>query len=481
MLARNERITDNPWRMRATLRPAEPGSKIGSFRIVSRRASDDMWGRDDDDRCVLIATGSTTSVAMEAHAIGVLRAHVRVPEVVESSEDSAFGPYLALSVPASTAESLAAFAEHATIEESTTALRTILEVAATIERDGLGWSPRLDDLYVDGGSVGLRRMRGGRRLAKKGRVDARHLLEEVGRAFVEPGTMLAPSMVRLLLPNDRARAEGRAIEEVRAAFEAAAPSQPLPDDEAEGVATLADLGLLRERHEDAVAFARGEGWAAMAVCDGVSASYRSDLASALAAETVRDRLAAEHSLAEPTGVIHAAIREAHHAICRAREASGDEPAGTTIVAALVQGRRVALGWVGDSRAYWIGKGGGDALLTRDHSWLNDVLASGILTPEEALASPHAHALTRCLGPLEGGDPLLHAEPDLLEFDVPGPGHLVLCTDGLWNYFPSPDSLAVLIERAGEPRRASAIARVLVNAALTQGGQDNVTVGVIAIE
>ena len=466
----------------ATSHGAEPGAKLGAFTVVAGRALDDMWARGEGGQEVLIATGPSAALAMEAHALQVLAGKLVVPRVIASPEDETHGAYLVLDLPRPGATSITAAATELAPKQAIALLEEALRFGVALEGAGFGWTPRIEDFYVLEGHLGLRRLRGARRLGNNARIDARHIVEELGGAFVaEPGSLLPPRFLHFVLPSrsPRGTVESSTLEAARAELARIEAELAIPDDEHPGCASLGDLGLLRERHEDAVAVAKGDGYGIVVVCDGVSASYRSDVASALAVATVRERLLEERKTKDPTSAIHAAIREAHQAICDQRDSTGHDPAGTTIVAALVQGRRVSVGWVGDSRAYWLGAGG-DALLTRDHSWLNDVLSSGVLTPEEAHASPHAHALTRCLGPLEGGDPLLHAAPDLLEFDAPGPGHLVLCTDGLWNYFPSPDDLAAIAARAGGNARPSAIARVLVNAALTQGGQDNVTVAVLAV-
>jgi PPM family protein phosphatase len=112
--------------------------------------------------------------------------------------------------------------------------------------------------------------------------------------------------------------------------------------------------------------------------------------------------------------------------------------------------------------------------------VNETVARGEMSEMEAMAAPLAHALTRCLGPLEVGDGKIgEAEPDIRVRQLPGPGHVVLCTDGLWNYFPSAPDIALLVRSAGEGANAAVIARVLVNHALARGGGDNVSVAVCA--
>ena len=97
-----------------------------------------------------------------------------------------------------------------------------------------------------------------------------------------------------------------------------------------------------------------------------------------------------------------------------------------------------------------------------------------------MQQPLAHALTRCLGPLEGGDTdeqFATVQPDVRARDLPGAGHVLLCTDGLWNYFPDAHTIADLVASAGQDAGCVAIARRLVANALYRGGGDNVSVAV----
>ncbi len=100
-------------------------------------------------------------------------------------------------------------------------------------------------------------------------------------------------------------------------------------------------------------------------------------------------------------------------------------------------------------------------------------------------SPLAHALTRCLGPLEVEDPdaaagprevrIQEIVPDVRARDLPGPGWIVLCSDGFWNYYSKADEVASLVRAAGPDASPADVARRLVNHALVRGGQDNTTV------
>ena len=157
----------------------------------------------------------------------------------------------------------------------------------------------------------------------------------------------------------------------------------------------------------------------------------------------------------------------------------EEPPGTTLVAALVFRATLVVGWVGDSRAYWISPRGAE-LLTRDHSWAAEAVLRGEMTDAQAMAAPLAHALTRCLGPLElSGEKIEEVAPDVCVRELSGPGHVVLCTDGVWNYFPSAHELAGVLRAAGAGASTALLARCLVNHALARGGEDNASVAVYA--
>jgi serine/threonine protein phosphatase PrpC len=217
-------------------------------------------------------------------------------------------------------------------------------------------------------------------------------------------------------------------------------------------AGVCDRGLRHSRNEDF--FCLGGAYV-MVVCDGVSSSRRAEEASQVAAECACQALLAGAGVAEAIRQSQAAVLEINLADTGGHE---DDPA-TTMVLARVDGSHASIGWVGDSRAYWISPGD-NRQLTRDHSWVNEMAPSDV-KPNSA----QMHAITRWLG---HGAP--EEEPCVIDFEIPGPGALLLCTDGLWNYAPETDSLAALVID-GE---AIEVARELVNFARAQGGVDNIT-------
>jgi serine/threonine protein phosphatase PrpC len=134
---------------------------------------------------------------------------------------------------------------------------------------------------------------------------------------------------------------------------------------------------------------------------------------------------------------------------------------------------VAIGCLGDSRAYWIGPPDGLRKLTVDDSWAEAEVESGRMTEDQAEADPRSHAITRWVG---ADAPAL--DPQVVSLRPEGPGRLLLCSDGLWNYAPSLAEMAALVDRQPEPASPIELARSLTEFARTAGGHDNITVVVI---
>ena len=239
------------------------------------------------------------------------------------------------------------------------------------------------------------------------------------------------------------------------------------------LAGVTDRGRRHQRNEDAVALFLTHtpaGPAALAVvCDGVSTSHRPDEASLTAANEALRVLTAEVR-AGATGeqaVIAAAIA-AQDAVSDLAGESENAPA-TTIVCACVTPDAVTIGWVGDSRAYWIPADDSAArVLTRDDSLGAELVAVGALTETEAAGSSHEHVLTRWLGA-----DAEHVDPHAAAFKPQGPGMVLLCSDGLWNYRPSASGLAELVRPRASANLADAAAG-LVEFALDHGGEDNIS-------
>ena len=248
---------------------------------------------------------------------------------------------------------------------------------------------------------------------------------------------------------------------------------------------VSDVGHRHRRNEDAMAVRvvaeeaeHGAGTVCAVVCDGVSSSPRSDEASRVTAETgagvLTEQVGGGAGPREATGT---AMTRAAEAVAAIAEPPGSAPACTFVSAVVDPGTgSVTVGWVGDSRAYWVSDNGGasaPALLTRDDSWAEAMVQAGALTRAEAMHSTHAHALIAWMGADSG-----EIDAHVCTVTPTGPGAVVLCSDGLWNYYEEPEEMAAAVPGAGaDPLGA---AREYVGLALRAGGKDNVSVVVVPV-
>jgi serine/threonine protein phosphatase PrpC len=251
------------------------------------------------------------------------------------------------------------------------------------------------------------------------------------------------------------------------------------------VVGVSDRGLRHQRNEDAFHIAvvpTDAGPVAVAiVSDGVSSAPRPDEASLTAVRTGMKVLAEAVQRGEEAGT---ASRQAVEAAGRALTTlAGPEGApATTYVSAVVTREQMTVCWLGDSRAYWLAAAGivpggpndtldinaGSRRITRDDSLAEEIVAAGLASMDEAMASPQAHVITGWLGA-----DLPEPESHVARFEPPGRGVVLLCSDGLWNYQPAAAELAAMALPAGLADPLAA-AGALVKFALDAGGADNIT-------
>jgi serine/threonine protein phosphatase PrpC len=237
---------------------------------------------------------------------------------------------------------------------------------------------------------------------------------------------------------------------------------------ADGVAAVTDRGQRHHRNEDAFAMAvTDDGQVVAVVCDGVSTTVDPDIASQAASDAALAVLVAGGDLPAAYG----AARDAVLALSWVPDPRLGAPS-CTFLAAVVDGSQVELATLGDCRSMWLpadGTAGEPATLTEDDSWAAEVIAAGTKTAEEAYADRRAHVITRWLG--ADADPSWEAR--LSSFTAPGPGRLLLCSDGLWNYAETAAEVAAAA--VGEPDDLLSTARRLTDFANAAGGSDNITV------
>lgn len=237
-----------------------------------------------------------------------------------------------------------------------------------------------------------------------------------------------------------------------------------------------ETGLVRTSNQDAFAVIDHTGmWA---VADGMGGHVGGEVAARTAISTVQAQAACSHEQlrsgsASPIDVLTALITHAHEAIlAQARSQPKLKGMGTTLVLLTVIPDQTSMAYVahiGDSRAYRF-RAGALTPLTKDHSLIEKYLERGILTPETAKTHPERHVLTRALGVSATVTPTITGcamqEDDLV----------VLCSDGLTKMLEDQDIQRILCD--GDSGPAAACDR-LIAAALDRGGEDNVTVVVVA--
>ena len=248
------------------------------------------------------------------------------------------------------------------------------------------------------------------------------------------------------------------------------------------VAGVCDRGIRHYRNEDAMAMAVDGERVVLVVCDGVSNTVDSHIASLAAAHAVLDVLrpplpqglgVPESAAAAVTKVFSEAAAAGNRAVVDTVPGDVPNPPSCTLVAAVLEGTTVHYCGIGDSRVYLLPDAGGGQILTLDDSMAQVLIAGG--TPRaEAEASKQAHSITKWLG---------KDSPDVVprvgQVEVSGPGWLLACSDGLWNYASEPSAVRAQIEAAGSPEPLT-IARHLVKFANDCGGQDNIAVALARV-
>lgn len=230
-------------------------------------------------------------------------------------------------------------------------------------------------------------------------------------------------------------------------------------------AVLTHPGQVRTNNEDS-ALARPDAglWV---VADGMGGHSNGEWASAAITEALTEADLGG-AFDEAAAAVSQGIHIANQRIYATAKTNGVSM-GSTVVALLLRGSRFAVFWAGDSRCYLL-RGGALYQLSTDHSQVQEMVAAGRLTPEEAEGHPMAHVLSRAVG----------VQPELevdAVSDVAMAGDVFLvCSDGLTRTIPDGELATIL--GAGKPEPT---AERLVQLCLERGAPDNVTVAVVACD
>jgi serine/threonine protein phosphatase PrpC len=229
------------------------------------------------------------------------------------------------------------------------------------------------------------------------------------------------------------------------------------------VAALTDVGCKRSNNEDS--FGYDLSTRIFAVCDGMGGMAAGEIASSTAvAELVR--YFNQQAVTEGHGEqrLYNAILHANRQVCMlARDSDELRGMGTTLVTAYVDGRKIVIGNVGDSRAYFL-RNGRCAQITHDHSYIAEQVRNGVISADDAGSSPLQSLITRAIGTAES------VEPDLFTAAIEPGDIILLTTDGLTRYADADTIANLILDR----QDLSEACQALIDAAKDQGAVDNVT-------
>jgi len=252
--------------------------------------------------------------------------------------------------------------------------------------------------------------------------------------------------------------------------------------EALEIVSLTDPGLVRSHNEDSVACEPDCGLVVLA--DGMGGYNAGEVASGIAVSVIATEI--KHRLLktqpvqidEATGeelgmsLLRQYIQKANVSIFQAAQSQPQYSGmGTTIVTGLFYDDRVSVGHVGDSRMYRL-RGESLEAITRDHSWLQEQIDSGLISPEEARLSKNKNLVTRAVGIAEDVEEEIHVH-DVMVGDI-----YLLCSDGLNDMVTDEDIQSVLYAMQGNLALA---AEQLVQMAKDNGGRDNVSVILVKVK
>jgi protein phosphatase len=226
---------------------------------------------------------------------------------------------------------------------------------------------------------------------------------------------------------------------------------------------ISDVGRVRKDNQDSGYV----GPHLVAVCDGVGGAARGDIASSTAIAQLRKLEeappGADTSESDLLALVNAAIQRAHERIAELIDQNPSlSGTSTTATIALFDGQRVAMGHVGDSRAYLF-RDGEISQLTNDHTFVQTLIDEGRITEEEARVHPHRNLILKAI------DGIHDLEPDLFVIELKAGDRLLICSDGASGVL-DPGRLADILSSGSVDYAAVE----LVRASLEAGSSDNVT-------
>lgn len=240
-----------------------------------------------------------------------------------------------------------------------------------------------------------------------------------------------------------------------------------------------DIGLLREENQDCVwSELLPDGSCAAVLCDGMGGEDHGGLASQMAVDVISHRITENfNGMMNRNSIRNLLITAVSAANSAVVDAAARLPQGTvmgtTCVAAIVSGNIAYIVNVGDSRAYHLFSSEDSECIqqiTKDHSHVQDLVDRGEISEEQAKVHPDRNKITRAIGAE------FTVTPDYFEVELEQGDMILMCSDGLSSYGDDMDILDICFEnQLGDTCAA------LVDYANQNGGHDNISVALIAIE
>jgi len=232
-----------------------------------------------------------------------------------------------------------------------------------------------------------------------------------------------------------------------------------------------DVGVVRSGNEDSFLLDCAQGL--FIVADGMGGHAAGEVASEMAVQIVSKELGSLRGLSdgEAAAKMRSAIRKANAAIFDRTLAEHDKRGmGTTTTVMVLFSRRYLIGQVGDSRAYLL-REGQLLQLTKDHSYVQEQVDAGLLTPEQARTHPYSNVITRCVGANED------VAPDVYFGNLESKDVVLLASDGLTGMLED-DQIATIMSAEENPE--SCVNKMIADAN-RRGGLDNITAIVVRVD
>ena len=238
------------------------------------------------------------------------------------------------------------------------------------------------------------------------------------------------------------------------------------------VAARSDVGMIRSGNEDAFFAHASRERGVFIVADGMGGHAAGEVASEMAVQILSQELQdiAELGHDDARRRVYDSLRLANRAIFqRTIEESEKQGMGTTASVLVMERDRFLIGQVGDSRVYVL-RDGALRQLTKDHSYVQEQVDAGFLTPEQARYHPYSNVITRCVGAGEA------VEPDTYQGDVREGDVFLVASDGLTGMVDDRRLQQLLLSKASAGRVVDA----LIAEANYRGGLDNITAIVVQV-